>query len=61
MSFQREHSIIMRFRSVNKLAWIPPNTRGNDREGKSGMTGDTSATCYYDVLVDSGLIGKIDS
>ena len=25
------------------------------------MTGDTSATCYYEMLVDSGLIGKIDS
>ena len=28
---------------------------------KSGMTGDRSMMCYYDILVDSGLIGKIDS
>jgi len=26
-----------------------------------GMSGDTSMTCHYNVLVDSGLIGKIDS
>ena len=57
----------MRFRGVNKLAWIPAcagTTRNEnwERQGdKSGMTGNTSAPCYYDVLVDSGLIGKIDS
>jgi hypothetical protein len=33
-----------------------------ERKGdKLGMTVDTSATCYYEMLVDSGLIGKIDS
>jgi len=36
--------------------------KNRERQGdKLGMTGDTRMTCYYDVLVDSGLIGKIDS
>ena len=67
MSFQSEYGIIMRFRGVNKLAWIPAcaGTTGREnreRQGdKSGMTDDTSDTCYYDVLADLGLINKIDS
>jgi hypothetical protein len=33
---------------------------GNDKGDKLEMTGDMSTTCYYNVLTDSGLIGKFD-
>ena len=42
----------MSFRGVNRFDWIP---------AAAGTTGDMSIICYYDVLVDSGLIGKFDS
>jgi hypothetical protein len=33
-----------------------------ERQGdKSGITGDTRMTCYYNVIAESGLIGKSDS
>jgi hypothetical protein len=65
VSFQREYGIISSI-NVNRFAWIPAcagTTRRENRErqeDKLEMTGDMRMTCYYDVLVDSGLIGKID-
>jgi hypothetical protein len=36
--------------------------KNRERKGdKLGMKDDTRMTCYYNVLADSGLIGKIDS